>query len=290
MHLFYVFNLYINQLVRKALILSAFFVFAFLFSIASIAPSFALSPSPSVASPSFDLTCPKPSHTQKAHVKWVYDGDTLKLADKRKLRIIGIDTPEVAHKKGKKKRSEPYAGQATEALRELLTKNNYRIAIQEGTQNRDKYGRLLAHVFTSDDINVSEWLLRQGLATLLMIPPNDRYLECYRVAEKQAQKKGLNIWQLPQNKIRAASSLKSTYNGYVRLKGTVKRIKRRKNKISITLDHQIYITIKKPDLGLFKDLDSEHLKGKTIQVTGMLYRHGKKGYIRVRHPVYLDLD
>ncbi len=285
MHLFYVFNRYINKRVKKALTLSAFFVSVSLLSASSIA----LSPAPSATVSALDESCPKPK-TNKAYVKWVYDGDTLKLADKRKLRIIGIDTPEVAHKRSKRKRSEPYAGQATEALRELLAKHNYRINIAEGRQNKDKYGRLLAHVFTPDGVDVSEWLLQQGLATLLIIPPNDRFLKCYRAAERKAQQEGLNIWKLPQNKIKSTSSLESGFSGYIRLKGTVKRIKRRKNKISITLDHQIYITIKKPDLSLFKDLDNANLKGKTVQVTGMLYRHGKKGYIRVRHPVYLDIE
>ncbi len=271
---------------KKVLLLSTFFVCAFLSSTAS-----SFSPSPSfTSSSSVASTCSKPKNTKKSRVRWVYDGDTLKLADKRKLRIIGIDTPEMGRKNKSKryKRSEPYAGQATEALRELLAKHDNRIYIEQGKQKKDKYGRLLAYVFTPDGINVSEWLLQQGLATLFIIPPNDRYLQCYRKAERQAQKEKRNIWKLPQNEMKNAATLDSKFSGYIRLKGTVKRIKRRKNKISITLDRQIYITIKKPDLGLFKDLDIAHLKGRTIQATGILYRHGQKGYIRVRHPVYLD--
>ena len=232
--------------------------------------------------------CEKTGKTRPAQVKWVYDGDTFKLTNNKKLRVIGIDTPEMPHRAGKQ--AEPYAGQATEALRALLSKHQYHILIQYDKQRKDKYKRTLAHVFTPDNINVSEWLLQQGLATLLIIPPNDRYLSCYREAEKKAQLKKLNIWKLPHNQIRDTSRLKHSFSGYVRLKGTVKEIKRQKNKISITLDHQIYITIKKPDLRLFKGLDAGHLKGRVIKVTGILYRHGKRGYIRVRHPVYLDVN
>lgn len=282
-----------KQFVKKVLMLSTFFVCASLYSF-----------SPSPESPNFSdkSTCLLvPSDTEKVHVKWVYDGDTVKLSDNRKIRIIGIDTPEVARKthnnrksKKKSRKAEPYAGQATETLRELLKKHNYRIHIKTDKQKKDKYGRLLAHVFTPDGINVSEWLLQQGLASLLVIPPNNLFLDCYRSAEKQAQNKKLKIWGLKPNQVQTTAALSKKYSGYVRLTGTVKRIKRRKNKISIQLDHEIYITIKKSELKLFKNLGITQLKGKTIQVTGILYRpaanrkNSSKGYIRVRHPVYLD--
>ncbi len=279
----------VKQCVKKVLILSTFFVCASLYS---------LSPSPESPVFSGGTACFVPSDTEKAHVKWVYDGDTVKLSDNRKVRIIGIDTPEVARENRKNKKSrrkaEAYAGQATEALRELLVKHNYRILIKTDKQKKDKYGRLLAHIFTPDGINVSEWLLRQGLASVLVIPPNDLFLGCYRSAEKIAQQKKLRIWSLKPNKIQTTAALNKTYSGYVRLTGTVQRIKRRKNKISIQLDHEIYITIKMPELKLFTDLNITQLKGKTLQVTGILYRpaanrkNSNKGYIRVRHPVYLD--
>lgn len=239
-----------------------------------------------------NASCLATNDTEKVLVKWVYDGDTIKLSDNRKVRIMGIDTPEVAYQRGKakKKRSkaEPFSGEATEALRELLAKHRYQIRIKLDKQKKDKYGRLLAHVFTPDGTNLSEWLLRQGLATLLVIPPNTLYLDCYRAAEALAQKKKLKIWQLKSHQIKKVMSLDHTFSGYIRLMGTVKGFKRRKNKISIELSHQIYITIKKSELSLFKNLNLSRLKGKTIQVTGVLYRKGKKGYIRLWHPVYLD--
>lgn len=282
-----------KEFVKKVLMLSTFFV---------CASGYSFSPSPESPKAGVESACLVPSNTEKAHVEWVYDGDTVKLTDHRKVRIIGIDTPEIARisrkkskaSKRKSRKAEPYAGQATEALRELLAKHDYQILFKTDKQKKDRYGRLLAHVFTPDGINVSEWLLQQGLASLLVIPPNGLFLDCYRSAEKIAQNKKLKIWSLNPNQIQTTAALNKKYSGYVRLTGTVKRIKRRKNKISIQLDHEIYITIKKPELKLFKGLDVTHLKGKTIQVTGILYRpagnrkNSKKGYIRIRHPVYFD--
>jgi len=63
--------------------------------------------------------CPAPANCslENAKVKWVYDGDTLLLTDKRKIRIIGVDTPETRHHK---QRAEAYGAKAKEALREKL--------------------------------------------------------------------------------------------------------------------------------------------------------------------------
>lgn len=234
---------------------------------------------------SYSKPCPIPDKLELARVKWVYDGDTLKLTDNRKLRIIGIDTPEVAHQK---KKAEAYSGQATEALRALLKKHDYQIYLSPGIQNKDKYGRLLAHVYTPDNINISNWLLEQGLATSLILPPNHRFAKCYRDTEKQAQQENKKIWQQPQLQPQRTGTLNKKYRGYVRLSGTVHSIKRRKNKTTIQLDQQIYITIKEPELSLFGTKAFKNLKGKQVQVTGLLYRHGKKRYIRIHHPVYLE--
>ncbi|RYG58157.1 MAG: thermonuclease family protein, partial [Alphaproteobacteria bacterium] len=51
------------------------------------------------------------------YVASVYDGDTLQLADGTKVRLLDINTPELDHKGGK---SEPYAREAAEKLRQLV--------------------------------------------------------------------------------------------------------------------------------------------------------------------------
>ena len=90
--------------------------------------------------------CQSSPHTslEKASVKWVYDGDTVLLQDKRKIRIIGINSPETQHHKQK---TEAYGAKAREALRELLKGFNYHIYLEYDQQREDKYSRILAHVF-----------------------------------------------------------------------------------------------------------------------------------------------
>lgn len=227
--------------------------------------------------------CAPTTSTETATVKWVYDGDTVKLTDGRKVRLIGIDTPEMPRKNQK---GERFAGQATEALREKLAAYNNQVRLQIGNQAFDKYKRQLAHLFTPDQQNLSKWLLEQGLATRLLLYPNFTFADCYQEAEKKAQLANINIWSEADFQLKTPKQLGELFTGYVRLKGTVQHITHRKKQVRLTLDQNIYITIKDPELRLFKNLDK--LTGKAIMVSGQLYRQKGKAYLRLLHPSYLE--
>jgi endonuclease YncB( thermonuclease family) len=259
---------------KKALFTGAFFVSALIFSLWSI---------PSFASPA---NCQPSQRTENVRVKWVYDGDTLLLRDGRKVRIIGIDTPEVPHRG---KRGEPLGPQATEALRELLAKHNYRISILPGKEKHDKYKRLLAHVFLPDSTNVSQWSLEHGWSSLLLIPPNIQYLKCYQQAQLHAQNRRLKIWSLAEYQVKDIDLISRKKTGYIRLRATILKSWYRKKTLTIKLASNIYIKIKGHDLDFFKKLKHARLKNRQILVTGVLRKYGKNRYIRVRHPAYLQI-
>ena len=88
--------------------------------------------------------CAATGSTEHSQVTYVYDGDTVKLKDGRRLRFIGINTPEVS-RKGKP--VQPLAEAARTALQDLLDTHNGTLLLQYGQQDHDRYGRLLAHVF-----------------------------------------------------------------------------------------------------------------------------------------------
>ena len=78
----------------------------------------------------------------------VFDGDTFRLANGEKVRLIGIDTPETeysyADQRAKRKRNPEYyarATTATEFTRQLVAGKNVRLEFD--LEKRDKYGRLL---------------------------------------------------------------------------------------------------------------------------------------------------
>lgn len=262
---------------KKALLMGAFFVFVFFSFFSQVA---------------FADTCSTHnlSHPESVTVKWVYDGDTLLLTDKRKIRLIGIDTPEVKHHKQKK---QAYSAKAKEALRELLKKHNYRISLRYGPEKKDRYSRTLAHVFTPDGINISTWLLENSFAKTLVFPPNIQLAQCYKETELEAQSRSLRIWGLKQNQLLLAKSLSSRVKGDVRLKGKVKKVTHHKKSIIIELDSDkkshIRLRIQKKHLAYFKKLNTKKLWDKTIIISGYLKNKRNKRMIDLKHPSQLRI-
>jgi len=109
-------------------------------------------------------------------VKYVHDGDTLHLADKRKVRLIGIDTPELARKE---KPADAFAHEAKDALKKLIASAQNKIGLVYGIEKKDRYGRVLAHLFLPDGTNIQAELISMGYAIAYTVPPNNQYADCY---------------------------------------------------------------------------------------------------------------
>jgi endonuclease YncB( thermonuclease family) len=76
----------------------------------------------------------------KAKVARVIDGDTFVLSDSQHVRILGVNTPEIA-KLGKP--SEPFADSAHHFLRSLIEAKQIKLTFEDKTY--DIFGRLLAY-------------------------------------------------------------------------------------------------------------------------------------------------
>ncbi len=230
------------------------------------------------------------SIAESALVKWVYDGDSLLLTDKRKIRIIGIDTPETKHHRQK---AQAYGAKAREALRVLLKNNNYQVSLRYGKERKDKYDRTLAHVYLPDGTNISNWMLEQGYAKTLAFPPNVKLAECYKKAEEIAQAQSLKIWRYKSNKVRDAASLPRRISGYVRLKGKISKIKHYRKSLIMELESNnkthIKMKIKKRNLKYFSKIAPDKLWNKTIIVTGILKNKKGRRTLYLNHPTQLKV-
>ena len=126
----------------------------------------------------------------------VIDGDTVAVAgpggDRQRVRIIGIDTPEVAHD-GRPR--ECWAQEATGALRALTEQaDEVRLVEDDAVGDRDDYGRLLRQVFV-DDIDVGEQLLAAGHARRYKaLSTASPVAARYRLVERQARTAGAGLW------------------------------------------------------------------------------------------------
>ena len=119
---------------------------------------------------------------EQALVASVIDGDTVELADGRRVRYLGIDTPESG---------EYYADEATAKNIELV--EDKIVELQSGKRDEDEYGRLLRYVYV-DGIFVNAELVAQGYATAYIFDPDDRYSQILVQLEQYAKMKERGLW------------------------------------------------------------------------------------------------
>ncbi|OGW33505.1 MAG: hypothetical protein A2X59_08885, partial [Nitrospirae bacterium GWC2_42_7] len=115
-------------------------------------------------------------------VEKVHDGDTITaIVENRseKIRLIGIDTPEMGQR--------PWGSKAKEYLESLVESSFKTLTIEYDIEHRDKYGRILAYIRTKDGRLINEEMLSSGYALLFTFPPNVKYVDRFISAQKEAQ-------------------------------------------------------------------------------------------------------
>ena len=126
----------------------------------------------------------------QVRVERVVDGDTVVLSGIGKVRLIGIDTPEVYGK------VECY-GRAASAFAKRSLPEGQPVRYRLGVEERDRYGRALAYVWLLDGRMFNEILAERGYAQPLTIPPNDQYAPRFVAAARRARGAGRGLWGLP---------------------------------------------------------------------------------------------
>ncbi len=159
---------------------------------------------PSIAS---QKTSSIPNGTEKVLIDHVIDGDTIQLDDSRKVRLIGVDTPETVHPQ---KEVEYYGKEASDFTKSML--EGKEVYLEYDVQPTDKYGRTLAYVWLSDGTLFNELLVLKGFAQVSTYPPNVKYVERFTMAQKQAIEANADLWakesmEKPQLKQKKSSSI-----------------------------------------------------------------------------------
>jgi micrococcal nuclease len=105
------------------------------------------------------------SPTTPADVVLVVDGDTVDVQFEdgkiERLRLIGIDTPEVVDPR---KPVECYGREASQHAHELLDGQSVSIETDPSQGYRDIYGRYLAYIWLADGRNFGEVMIGDGYA------------------------------------------------------------------------------------------------------------------------------
>lgn len=136
------------------------------------------------------LDPPPTGSMEPALVVRVTDGDTIVVriqGVEEPVRYIGIDAPE--------ENRECLAREATDANAELVA--GLHVQLEIDTSDRDRFGRLLRHVWRNEDAGwtlVSRELVRRGLAEAVVYAPDDRYASLLATAQREAEGADRGIW------------------------------------------------------------------------------------------------
>lgn len=148
------------------------------------------------------LTVPLAAADTTGRVLWVYDGDTLKIENIGKVRLLGIDVPETkASSKDRfyRKRFNLEPKKLRQIARQAKHYNirqvkNRRVRLTFDKTRKDKYNRLLAYVYLPNGEMLNQLLLENGLATVFR-RYNFELKKDFLKTEKNARKKELGLWK-----------------------------------------------------------------------------------------------
>ncbi len=129
-----------------------------------------------------------PQTSEEATVLRVIDGDTIELSDKRRIRYIGIDTPETVDPR---KPVQCFGKEASNENKRLVEGKSVRL--EKDISETDQYGRLLRYVYV-DNTFVNDYLVRQGFAHASTFPPDVKYADKFREAQAEAQENNRGLW------------------------------------------------------------------------------------------------
>lgn len=119
----------------------------------------------------------------------VHDGDTVSVLlgrKKEKIRLIGIDAPEMGQK--------PWGEGAKNYLESILNASGQKVRIERDVEERDTYGRTLAYLWTTKGEMVNVMMLRSGYALLYSFPPNVKYVQELTEAQTEARNSRAGVW------------------------------------------------------------------------------------------------
>lgn len=120
-----------------------------------------------------------------ATVSKIIDGDSIVLSDGSEVRYIGIDTPEI-------QLGDCYATEAAKANSDLVLGKV--VTLTGDASDKDKYGRLLRYIYVDNQF-VNDYLVKNGFAKVMTVPPDTKFSNEFTVSENYAKENGLGLWR-----------------------------------------------------------------------------------------------
>lgn len=221
---------------------------------------------------------------ETVQVRRVFDGDTVQLDDGRRVRLLGINTPEIDHDNGS---DEPLARQARQALVQILARAK-QVGLRLGRRQHDHYGRLLAHVIIDGDRDVQQMLLARGLAMAIVIAPDLWHLDCYQDAENQARQRHKGVWGQEYYRPLDVDQSRPQRAGFRLLHGTIRHVGLTDASVWFDFEHGVSLRLASANRAYFHDQRWQGWRGRRVEARGWLYEihhdDGSAWQMNIYHP------
>lgn len=120
-------------------------------------------------------------------IKRVVDGDTFVTGSGQKVRMIGMNTPEVFGE------AQYYGQEASDFSKQRLESKT--VYLFKDVSDTDKYDRLLRFVFLEDDsVMFNETLIVEGYANTMSLPPDVLFTKKFSLLKREAQDNQVGLW------------------------------------------------------------------------------------------------
>ncbi len=229
----------------------------------------------------------------EATVRHVIDGDTFVTESGEHVRLLDINTPEVAHGRHA---AEVESATAKQRLKALV--QGQAVRLETATKPRDRYGRLLAHVYrTSDNLWVNGTLVEEGLAHVYTFPDNAAKAVELQQLEAQAINNQQGVWRHARFAPKRATQnwSKQWLGKYQVVDGRVLSAQKVGKNIYLNFGADwrtdFTVAIEKDDWDTFKQAGLDPVptyRGKTVRVRGVAMPVNGV-LIRATHPAQLEI-
>lgn len=225
----------------------------------------------------------------------VSDGDTLKLQDGRSVRVLGINAPEIAHGNVS---GQPFGRESRAQAQVFVDAAKGKVRLGFERQTKDRYGRLLAHVYDARGRSLAAEQLRSGMALQIAVPPNHAQMDCLSPLERGARNNKQGLWRSVYWQALSIQLLRGDETGFRHVRGRIVKVDIN-SAVWLEFEGQLVVRVAKKDWALFANKKSDwlNLKGKEVELRGWIslrqlsrqYRQFKPLIMQLRSPSSLKV-
>lgn len=236
-------------------------------------------------------TCP-PKISDHGKVAQVIDGDTVRLADGRQVRLVGMQAPKLSLGRASVK-DWPLSQEAKAALEKLALGRE--VGLGFGGEKIDRNGRTLAHlVVEGANAWVQGEMISAGMARVYTWPDNRACATELLAREGEARAAKRGIWALSYYRIRAPLELAQEIDTFQVVEGRVAAAAEVRGRLFLNFGkdyrEDFTVTIAPQDMKPFRAIgfDPRTLVGQRIRVRGWVsLSNGPE--IEATHPEQIEI-